>query len=35
MDRQEITKEAINKYFNNPDISPYWEFNSFTSADSL
>lgn len=35
MDRHGITKGAIDDYFNDPDMSPYSEFNNFTSADSL
>lgn len=35
MDWHEITKDAIDNYWNNPDISPYWELNSFTIAANI
>lgn len=35
MNWHEIIKSALDDYFNDPDMSLFWEFKSFTSADSL
>lgn len=35
INRHKITENTINNYFNNPDISLFQEFNSFTNANSL
>lgn len=35
MDWDGIIKEAIDNWFNNPDMSPYCEFNIFTGVNSL
>lgn len=35
MNWHKITKDTINDYFNNPNISLYQEFNSFINVDSF